>query len=88
VHGDGADSECYFFSYRISPAEDELQSFKGRYVDRFERRADEWRIAQRVVVIDWSTREPYASADLFPGAARGARSRADPSYRLRLVDPA
>ena len=28
--------------------------FGGRYVDRLERRGDEWRIAKRVVVMDWN----------------------------------
>jgi hypothetical protein len=87
VSCDAADSECYFFSYRIGPGEAGIQTFKGRYLDRFERRAGEWRIARRTVVIDWSTREPFSHADLFPGAPRGARSRDDPSYGLRLLDP-
>jgi hypothetical protein len=88
LRGDDADSECYFFSYRIGPAEDEIEAFKGRYLDRFERRAGEWRIARRTVVIDWSTREPFSHIDLFPGAPRGARSHDDPSYSLSLLDPA
>jgi hypothetical protein len=25
----------------------------GRFLDRFERRGDEWRIARRLVVVDW-----------------------------------
>jgi len=87
LRGDAADSECYFFSYRISPSEDEIQSFKGRYLDRFERRAGAWRIARRSVVIDWSTREPFSHADLLPGAARGGRLQDDPSYSLTLIEP-
>jgi hypothetical protein len=81
-----SDSECYFFSYRIGLGQAEIQTFKGRYLDRFERRAGEWRIARRTVVIDWSTREPFSHADLLPGAPRGARSRDDPSYSLSLLD--
>jgi SnoaL-like protein len=87
VRGDDADSECYFFSYRIGLGQAEIQTFKGRYLDRFERRSGEWRIARRTVVIDWSTREPFSHADLFPGAPRGARSHDDPSYSLSLLDP-
>ncbi|WP_439567417.1 nuclear transport factor 2 family protein [Sphingopyxis sp.] len=30
----------------------------GRYVDRFEKRGDEWRVADRVVVFDWVEERP------------------------------
>jgi hypothetical protein len=54
----------------------------GRYVDRFERRADgAWKVADRVVVIEAS------SGALAIGGARrgdlswGQRDRSDPLYR-------
>jgi len=34
----------------------------GRYVDRFERRGDEWRIAARKLVVDWLDVPEEASA--------------------------
>ncbi|MDO9367199.1 MAG: nuclear transport factor 2 family protein [Sphingopyxis sp.] len=30
----------------------------GRYVDRFEKRGDEWRVADRIVVFDWVDERP------------------------------
>lgn len=62
----------------------------ARYLDRFERRGDEWRIAARVVAIDWF-REYPDSADWEVGpfgmgdAARGRAKPVDKSYAwLRL----
>jgi hypothetical protein len=58
-----------------------LETFAGRYVDRFEKRAGAWRIAHRQVVLDWSKVEPIEAE--FPGDAfePGRRSRDDASYR-------
>jgi 3-phenylpropionate/cinnamic acid dioxygenase small subunit len=49
-----------------------------RYVDRMERHGGEWRIARRVMVLDWHRIEPVAGVDVT--AARGRRDRSDPSY--------
>ena len=55
VHGDTADVESYYYGYhrfRIEgKATDGIQA--GRYIDRFARRNDEWRIADRKVIVDW-----------------------------------
>jgi hypothetical protein len=57
----------------------------GRYLDRFERRNDEWRIAARLVVTDWF-REYPDSADWTVGpfgvanAERGVLHPKDKSY--------
>jgi hypothetical protein len=52
----------------------------GRYVDRFERRAGQWKIAERTVVVDWQrvdrVHEPDASQ-----LTLGLRSRQDLAYR-------
>lgn len=52
---DKADVESYFLSVhqeeRAGQLEDVLVA--GRYLDRFARRAGEWRIAHRHVLIDW-----------------------------------
>ena len=58
-----------------------LETFAGRYLDRFEKRGAEWRIAHRQVVHDWSKLEPIAAE--YPNEAfeNGQRSRADASYR-------
>ncbi len=62
-----------------------LDLFAGRYLDRFERRDQAWRIAQRVVVHDWSTSTRFDAATSFPlpmeGFTQGRRDRNDPVYR-------
>ena len=57
IDGDRGDVETYFQAFHrlkgdsVSSARDLVVA--GRYLDRFERRQDEWRIAKRVVVLDW-----------------------------------
>lgn len=53
----------------------------GRYVDRFERRNDIWRIANRVVVHEWSRIDPVGEP--WPPSLnmhQGQRSREDVTY--------
>lgn len=59
-----------------------LETFGGRYVDRFERRAGAWRIAHRTVVHEWDKVERVEPA--FPPGrfTEGVRGPADVSYRL------
>jgi hypothetical protein len=60
-----------------------MDTFFGRYVDRFERRDGAWKIAERLVVHDWDMAEPVAPA--FPPGrfTEGVRGSADPSYQQR-----
>lgn len=55
LHGKHADAESYFQGYHVISANGKrtasLQG--GRYLDRFEKRQDEWRIARRKVMVDW-----------------------------------
>jgi hypothetical protein len=53
---DGAKAavESYFWSVAVICTDKRRSTFvAGRYLDRFERRNDEWRIANRLVVHDW-----------------------------------
>ena len=55
----------------------------GRYVDRFERRAGDWKIAHRKVMFDWTMEFP--STFQWPEALlpfTGRRNASDPSYRV------
>ncbi|NTY60756.1 nuclear transport factor 2 family protein [Mycolicibacterium sphagni] len=61
----------------------------GRYLDRLERRAGEWRIVLRTNVIEWSgslPTMPIPFADVLDIAANGlsARDNTDPSYTRPL----
>src|SRR5882762_10283469 len=55
--GDRAFVETYFIAVLVK-ADHSLLSVGGRYIDRFERRADEWKIADRLAVTDWDTFGP------------------------------
>jgi hypothetical protein len=94
VDGDVAHVETYVTAYHRVPTsalagfwdgrEDAYEGLAGgRYVDRFERRAGEWKIAVRNVIAEWATSleavellgEPYAE---------GIRDRTDMSYQRPL----
>jgi hypothetical protein len=51
-----------------------------RYVERFERRDDVWRIARRKVVVEWIRRDTAEMWDDLPDQARGRRDWQDPIY--------
>ena len=60
-----------------------METFFGRYVDRFERRDGEWRIARRTVVHDWSRQLAAAPESLglpLDGFAQGSRDGSDPVF--------
>jgi hypothetical protein len=57
-----------------------LETFGGRYVDRFERRDGEWKIADRLVVHDWDKVERIAAAFPVDKFTDGVRGVGDPSY--------
>ncbi len=50
-----------------------------RYVDRFERREGEWRIARRVCAFEWRRRDPVGDGveDFAPSYTRGLRGSDD-----------
>lgn len=85
--GDTAYGESYFIAHHTIPGAEGAATFMiaaGRYLDRFERREGEWRIAHRGAVYDWSS--TAASSDMWdregmPGYSFGTRGRSDPSYR-------
>lgn len=84
LDGDVARVESYYQSIsrmRVAAGERPcLRSAGGRYVDRFERRDGEWRIAHRRVIGDWDKVEEIDPA-YEPGAfPPGLRSRDDASY--------
>jgi hypothetical protein len=56
LNGAEAKAESYFYGFHRIPGEDGRPRDTiagGRYLDRFERRNDEWRIAERIVITDW-----------------------------------
>jgi SnoaL-like domain len=90
LHGEQAAVETYFLAWqrdRSSNNSEQETFLAGRYVDRFEKRDDEWRVAARVVVYDWV--QPMGAAPVDSETARfglrvpiGGRKPDDPWYRL------
>jgi len=61
IDGDFAAAEAYFLVYQRGSGADgahQDELFGGRYVDRLERRAGEWRFTYRRLVLDYSRAEP------------------------------
>jgi hypothetical protein len=87
LHGDAANVETYYIAYHGSTdpetGAETLLNTGGRYLDRFERRQGEWKIADRLVTIDWSRRslpgEAWDGAVPFPHALPKPE---DPMYAL------
>jgi hypothetical protein len=79
---DSARVECHVCARHLGnddrgPA---LMTFGGRYIDRFERRGGEWKIAHRAVVHEWDKVE-HVELAFPPGRfTEGVRGRSDPAY--------
>jgi len=75
--------ETYVVAYhtRRDDEGDILETLGGRYVDRFEKRDNGWKIADRLVLKDWDKRERVSRyAGKIP---QGGRLPDDPSYTRR-----
>lgn len=89
IRGDKAGVESYFYGiHRINTPDGGKADVigAGRYVDQFEKRGDEWRIKERMVVTDWFRQYPD-SADWSKGllgipVEPGGRRPNDDSYKL------
>jgi hypothetical protein len=89
IEGSEARVQCYFNAYERARRKDgtpnDIRLF-GRYLDRMEKRGEEWRIADRKVVLDW-WRIWDSSADWQRGVFGkrvevGQRGEKDPSAAL------
>ena len=61
--------------------EDVDTPFGLRYVDRFEKRNREWRIADRRIVAEWNRRDEVDAPGFGPDFLRGQVGAADPAYQ-------
>lgn len=74
LHGDVAAVESSFFALQATAAQPDRETFLcGRYVDRFERRNGEWRVAARTVVYDWIEERTRPELEQDDAALFGAR---------------
>lgn len=84
---DAADTETYFLVSIKNYGSTTLELVGGRYMDRFEKREDEWRIKTRLVVLDWQcVADASEMAERLSRSHQGSRDRNDPSYE-RPVRP-
>jgi hypothetical protein len=83
LEGDTAHTETYFIV--TARKKDSFETFLcgGRYIDRFERRHGEWRIAARVATSEWVLDEQVA-ATMIPLSFAATRDRDDASWRRPL----
>jgi hypothetical protein len=90
IDGDVAHTETYYLFVGRN-RDDSNWVAGGRYIDRLEKRAGEWRIALRTNVIEWSGMVPTLPIPFrdVPGIERNglpARDGSDPSYQRPLVN--
>jgi hypothetical protein len=78
--GDSALVESYVLAthVEVEGAGRRLHTFAGRYIDRFEERDGQWRIAQRTLRNDWSSVEPMGEPMSGSYAPSGRAGTPDP----------
>jgi len=87
VSGDSAWAEHYTVATHrmaaddLGPERDFVTAV--RYVDRLECRDGDWRIARRVLVLDWIRSDPVVAYEPRPDVQSGRRDRSDLSYTVR-----
>ena len=64
IDGDRAEGELYFIAYHRMEVEAKEVMIGGRYLDRYERRAGEWKIAHRTLVWDFARSNPLDADQL------------------------
>lgn len=83
IAGDVAQGESSFIGFQGCTKDGKRQEYLmvGRYLDRFERRSDEWRIADRLVAMDWETMLPDTPGYWDPSPwVRGRPTPDDPIF--------
>jgi hypothetical protein len=90
IDGDAAHTETYYL-FTARNIDETLWVAGGRYLDRLERRAGEWKISTRYCLVEWSgSVQPGAIpfADIADVHTNGepARNRTDPSFLRPLVN--
>jgi hypothetical protein len=84
VDGDKAVAESYCNANHLLQGGAEELSYRGRYLDRFERRDSRWKLSHRQVVMDWSWRHPVVDerqTESFVDLTKGSHAD-DPVYVL------
>jgi hypothetical protein len=87
---DTAHTETYYI-FTARNRDETLWVAGGRYLDRLEKRAGQWKIATRYCTVEWSgmppaTAVPFAEIDDVAANGVPGRDRSDPSYRRPLTN--
>lgn len=89
IDGDKATTEAYFIAHHVMPTADGPKKdviAAGRYLDRFERKNDAWRIMHRKALYDWSrveeTKDGWANPPISEILERGQQGPGDLSYEF------
>ena len=81
--GNEARSESCVSAYHLLRGGEREMAFSGRYLDRFEKRGERWKILHRRVVMDWSRQwsvEDERESPAFAGLAKGRHGPDDPLH--------
>jgi ketosteroid isomerase-like protein len=86
VAGDYAFSETYAINHHLFRRDGILRILKRaiRYIDRFENRDGQWKIAHRIVVCEWDQIDEVREQSDLPQYAEASRSRADPVFSQKI----
>ena len=90
IDGDVAHSESYFLTFIKMSTSPAGTLSAGRYIDRLEKRAGQWKVALRTVLTEWQASvDASLTSEFLPGLVMGLqrRDRSDPSYDRPLTDP-
>jgi hypothetical protein len=82
---DTAHVETYYLHESVAGAPPVFRLTSGRYLDRFERRSGEWRIATRVCSVEATGECAYIPLDERAGFETGRRDKSDISYMRPLI---
>jgi hypothetical protein len=86
IQGDSAVAESYVIAVQTAPdaeGNDRDMLVGGRYLDKFERRAGVWKIAQHTFVLDWNISQPTTaifSEGMYAQMLQGGHKPNDPLY--------
>lgn len=80
IDGDTAEGEIYSINTHIIPGPDGAREYiaAGRYVDRYRRTPDGWRIAHRTRILDWTHEGAHE-----PGRAGNAGGKKEDDLSMR-----
>ena len=84
IDGDHAVGESYVVAFQGTKGDSPQDVMTGgRYIDRYERRSDEWKISHRTFVMDWTTSadsKDLMGLGMFEDMVKGERGKGDPVY--------